>query len=204
MDILNRYGTRRVAEIAAKVARCRVALPVATEVQHDVQTAPKIEQPRPIFTEANPAQKERYMLAQRRFFACANAAKLAPIGELRLAGVNALLGLSLDTTRRATPDELHLCADAIERGAFSSDWSLNAAPDVIDEDAPLPDAPPEVEPIETDTTPAPLESLDEQAMEFDLAQMRAADKARQRTAIYAEKILLETRLNELEHALLAV
>ncbi len=64
------------------------------------------------------------------------------------------------------------------------------------------DAPPEVEESPEVGTPAPLESLDETAMEFDLCQMRKADRARALSAIYAEKILLETRLNELEHALL--
>jgi hypothetical protein len=212
MQVSQSYGLTRPAAIAAKVGALRAALrlqlaPVAIEAQTevpvatDVQTAPQTET-RVSFVQLYPHLRESHLKAQRRLFAAIKDAGLSMELGKRMAGTNALLGTNLRSSTGLSPEELHAVADAIERGAFTSDWQMCLADGECE--PPLPDAPPEVETAPEFGTPAPLESLDEIAMEFDLAQMRAANRARALSAIYAEKILLETRLSELEHALLAV
>ncbi len=127
-------------------------------------------------------------------FAAIKVAGLSMNLSARLDGTNALLGTNITSSTHLTPGEMHTVADAVQSGLFSPEWELM--------DAPLPAAPPEVEPIETLTTPASLESLDEIAMGFDLAQMRAADRARALNALRAQRVLLQTQLIELDHAIL--
>lgn len=190
----------RLASIAAKVAKCRAACPVATEAGllanlpkvHEVQPAQRVP-----FVQLYPHLRESYLKSQRRMFAAIKDADLSMELSARMRGTNALLGTNLETSRALSPDGMHTVADAIESGLFSSNWELVSL-SLSDTDAP-----PETEEIPDYGTPAPLESLDEIAMEFDLAQMRKAERARALSAIYAERILLETRLSELEHALLA-
>ncbi len=205
MDILSsRYGVTRPQEIANRLGALRARFaPVQTEVaptvadiQENFPECPQTETRVP-FVQLFPHLRESHLKAQSRMFAAIKTAGLSMELSARMRGTNALLGTNLETSRALSPDEMHVVTDAIEAGRFTSDWELCA------DDAPLPDAPPETETAPDYGSPAPLESLDEQAMEFDLAQMRKAERARALSAIYAEKILLETRLSELEHAILA-
>lgn len=212
LNLSNRYGVRRVAEIAAKVAKCRAALPVAATVPAFIE-APEIapqtaapvaieaqDETRTPFVSRFPHLRLQHLAAQRRMFAAIKTAGLSMELSKRMSGTNALLGTNLSSSTGCSPSEMHWVADAIQAGRFDADWNVIEPQE--DEVPFLVEAPAESEPIETQTTPAPLESLDEQEMEFDLSQMRAANRARALNAIYAEKMLLETRLNELEHALL--
>ncbi len=203
MQVSQTYGVTRPQEIANRLASLRARF---ASVQPEVApTAPAfIESPeieaqdaqRLPFVQLFPHLRESHLKAQRRMFAAIKTADLSMEISARMRGTNALLGTSLETSRALSPDEMHTVADAVESGLFSSDWELVSLP-LSDADAP-----PETEELPEVGTPAALESLDEIAMEFDLAQMRAADRARALSAIYAEKIQLETRLSELEHAIL--
>ena len=128
-------------------------------------------------------------------FAAAKTANLTEELAPRLSGINALLGTDYSSSRSLSPSELHTVADAIEAGKFDAQWTLC-------EEAPLPDAPPEWEPAPDAGNPAPLESIDWLAVEFDLAQMRAVSRARLLNSLRSERVLLETRLRELDHAIL--
>lgn len=206
MQVKQSYGARRVAEIAVKVARCKAALPVATAAPESQNLAPaavpEVEtETRMMFVLRFPHLRESHLKAQRRMFAAIKRADLPMEMSPRLDGINALLGTGFTSSTQLSPDELHAVADAIESGRFSGAWQLDAH--LSADDAPLPDAPPESEPeTDTGTTPAPLESLDEIAMSFDLAQMRAANRARLLNSLRSERVLLETRLREVDHAIL--
>lgn len=215
MDILNRYGVRRVAEIAAKVAKCRAALPVAATVPALIEapeTAPQTAAPvaievqtetRTPFVSRFPHLTTQHLAAQRLMFAAIKSANLPMNLSKRLGGINALLGTSFTSSTQLSPSQLAWVADAIQAGRFDADWNVIDV-NVIDvEDVPfLVDAPAESELIETQTTPAPLESLDEIEMEFDLAQMRAANRARKLNDLRSRRVLLQTALIELDHAIL--
>jgi hypothetical protein len=133
-------------------------------------------------------------------FGAIKAAGLSMELAKRMSGTNALLGTNLGSSTGLSPDELHAVADAIERGAFTSDWQMCLGDGECE--PPLPDAPPEVESIETDTTPATLESLEMQEVEFGLSQMRAANRARALNDLRARRVMLETQLIELDRAIL--
>jgi hypothetical protein len=214
----NRYALTRPASIAAKVAALRAAaFPVSSPAEPlieapalDAQTAPIEAQdaaqtePATPFVQLYPHLREVHLRAQRRMFAAIKDADLSMELPVRMRGTNALLGTNLVTSRALSPDELHAVADAIEAGRFSQNWELSAAPAAVDfDDAPfLCEAPPEVEPIETDTTPAPLESLDELAMERDLAAMRCADKKRAMDALLMRREKVVAELVALDSAIL--
>ncbi len=99
----------RLASIAAKVAKCRAALPVATDVQPETRVP---------FVQLYPHLRESHLKAQRRLFAAIKDADLSMELSVRLSGINALLGLSLTSSRGLSPDELHVVADAVEAGRF--------------------------------------------------------------------------------------
>lgn len=200
MRVSQSYGVRRVKEIAAKVARCRAAMPVAIEVQEVAPIEAPAETRCPFVVEF-PREKEAHLKAQRRMFAAIKGAGLPMDLSKRLDGANALLGTCITSSTHLTPCELHAVADAIEGNRFAANWELQD--DIADDDAPLPDAPPETETAPASVgTPAAPEFLDEIAMEFDLAQMRAADKARALNDLHARRVLLETQLIELDRAIL--
>jgi hypothetical protein len=189
----------RLAEIAAKVAKCRAALPVAATVPAFIE-APEVEARTP-FVSRFPHLRLQHLAAQRRMFAAIKTAGLSMQLSARMSGTNALLGTNLSSSTGCSPEELHAVADAIEANRFTANWELREV--AADDDAPLPDAPPEVETAPASVgTPAPLESLDEIEMEFGLAQMRKADRARALNDLRARRVLLETALIELDRAIL--
>ncbi len=208
-DFTTRYGIRRPQEIATRLAEMHARF--ASEVAESAPVpkvevapiAPEVETRAP-FVQLYPWLRDGHIRAQRRMFAAMGAAGLSTQIEQRIAGTNALLGLNLRSSTGLTLDEMLRVADAIEAGRFDADWNLTEPLELEPlDDAPfLCEAPPEVEPIETQTTPAPLESLDELAMEFDLAQMRNAQRARALNSLCAQRVLVETQLIDLDRALL--
>lgn len=183
----------RLASIAAKVAACRAATaPAFIDAPQDETRVP--------FVSRFPHLRLQHLAAQRRMFAAIKVAGLSMELSRRMSGTNALLGTNLGSSTGLSPDELHAVADAIEANRFTANWELCEV--AADDDAPLPDAPPEVEPIETDTTPAPLESLDEQEMMCDLHAMRKADKAVAVDALLARRVKVVAELVALDRALL--
>ncbi len=207
MDILaSRYGVTRPKAIANRLASLRARFaPVQTEVAPTAAAlieAPEMAlQPetRVPFVQLFPHLRESHLKAQRRFYAAIKAANLPLTLSARLAGVNGLLGTSFTSSTQLSPCQLHAVADAIESGRFDGDWNVIEPQD----DAPfLVEAPEETETAPEVGTPAPLESLDENAMEFDLSQMRSADRARALNDLRAHRVLLETALIELDRQIL--